>query len=482
MKLTALLGGLTIFPAPQSVPRFPALGPTTSRSVRTNNMLINPPGHPPVPHLDEVTTSSFNISNVQAEVLIVDPTGFKKLMNMVIPTISTVDIMLDMSTQPSASLNMAFSQTGLHKLGIQDNLNDTVFSGGQFADAPNLAESTNTWVSQFKGTSIHGVYITASDSSNSLMQQNSALQTVLGTTIQVVYSIQGQARPGDQAGHEHFGFLDGISQPTIEGFGTPLPGQVTVPAGKLLLNREQDQMTRPSWTIDSSFVAFRQLKQLVPEFNTFANDHPASIPGMSQAQAAELTQARMMGRWKSGAPVDLAPLFDDPVLGADPTRNNNFNYTHPGFNSSSDQIHCPFSAHIRKNVPRTDLDPIDLAHHILRSGIPYGPEVTEVEQQSGQTMMERGLLFLAVQSNIASGFQFLQKAWMNNPEFVKHKSVLPGLDPVMGQNNGSARFTTGLDPMNPEGNTTLPMQFVVSRGGEYFFMPSLSALRHIISS
>ncbi|GJJ09329.1 hypothetical protein Clacol_003551 [Clathrus columnatus] len=482
MKLSALLGGLTIFPTPQSVPKFPALGPTATRSVRTNNMLINPPGHPPTPHINAVTTSSFNISDVQAEVLIVDAAGFKRQMNMVIPTISTVDIMLDTSTQPTATFNMALSQSGLDKLGIHDNLNDTIFSGGQFADAPNLAELTDTWVSQFKGTSIHGVYITASDASDSLMQQNSAVQTVLGTTISVVYSIQGQARPGDQAGHEHFGFLDGISQPTIEGFGTPLPGQAVVPAGTLLLGREQDLMTRPSWATDSSFVAFRQLKQLVPEFNTFANDHPASISGMSQAQAAELTQARMMGRWKSGAPVDLAPLFDDPALGADPMRNNNFNFSHPGFNLSSNQVHCPFSAHIRKNVPRTDLNPIDVGHHILRSGIPYGPEVTEVEQQSGQTMLERGLLFLAVQSNIGAGFQFLQKLWINNPDFVGPKSVKPGLDPIMGQISGSARFTIGLDPMDPEGNTTLPMQFVISRGGEYFLMPSLTALRHIINS
>lgn len=75
-----------------------------------------------------------------------------------------------------------------------------------------------------------------------------------------------------------------------------------------------------------------------------------------------------------GAPVYKAPVFDDPELGSDPNRNNDFNYTHPGLNSSDDQTRCPFSAHIRKTAPRADLSPVDLKHHIIRGGIPYGKE------------------------------------------------------------------------------------------------------------
>lgn len=75
-----------------------------------------------------------------------------------------------------------------------------------------------------------------------------------------------------------------------------------------------------------------------------------------------------------GAPVDLSPLKDDPSLGADATRNQNFTFDHPeikGFNLASDQTRCPFSAHIRKTHPRADLVSNVT---ILRSGIPYGPE------------------------------------------------------------------------------------------------------------
>ena len=75
-----------------------------------------------------------------------------------------------------------------------------------------------------------------------------------------------------------------------------------------------------------------------------------------------------------GAPVDLAPLFDDPALGADPNRNNDFTYAHSGEDIQSDQTRCPFSAHTRKTAPRADFNPVNTQNHIIRAGIPYGPE------------------------------------------------------------------------------------------------------------
>jgi deferrochelatase/peroxidase EfeB len=76
-----------------------------------------------------------------------------------------------------------------------------------------------------------------------------------------------------------------------------------------------------------------------------------------------------------GAPIDLAPLKDDIALANDPRRNNNFNYTHPGKDFRSNQEDCPFSAHVRKTRPRADLgSPENVPNHIIRAGIPYGPE------------------------------------------------------------------------------------------------------------
>lgn len=96
-----------------------------------------------------------------------------------------------------------------------------------------------------------------------------------------------------------FGFLDGISQPAVEGVDTkPNPGQETVPQGIILLGRDQDSDTRPPWALDGSFLSFRYLSQLVPEFNAFLKKNP--VPGMPADEGSEFTGARMVGRWKSG--------------------------------------------------------------------------------------------------------------------------------------------------------------------------------------
>lgn len=59
---------------------------------------------------------------------------------------------------------------------------------------------------------------------------------------------------------------------------------------------------------------------------------------------ADILGARLVGRWKSGAPLRITPLVDDPELAADPMRNNKFK-----FNPDSQEI-CPFAAHIRTSL------------------------------------------------------------------------------------------------------------------------------------
>lgn len=105
-----------------------------------------------------------------------------------------------------------------------------------------------------------------------------------------------------------------------------------------------------------------------------------------------------MRRWRTGAPVDLAPLADDPSLGADPSRNNNFRYDEDPLS----QTRCPFAAYTRKTNPRADLDFVPSSsafalenRHIIRRGIPFGPEVSADEAASCKTTMKRGLLFMA---------------------------------------------------------------------------------------
>ncbi|KAJ7138453.1 fungal peroxidase [Mycena crocata] len=473
-------------------------GPVAPR--RKSSLLINPDAQPDLPTAQAATAAAsaanLNLDDIQGDVLIgmkknkelfyffsiANATAFKpKLASDILPLITSTTQLLSVSTQPITAVNIAFSQSGLTALAITDNLGDSAFRAGQFSDrnALNDPGSTN-WVPEFAGTGIHGVILFASDTEGNINDEVAKVESALGSSITKVYSLQGAARPGSEAGHEHFGYQDGVSNPSVSGFtATPMPGQSVVDSGTILLGETGDFVTRPPWAKDGSFLVFRQLKQLVPEFNEFLTANPIVAPGLTSQQGSDLLGARMVGRWKSGAPIDLSPMTDDPALGADPTRNNDFTFAHPDSVLNTNQTRCPFSAHIRKTRPRADLGtPEETSHHIMRAGIPYGPEVSDDEASSGTTSTERGLAFVSYQSNIGQGFRFIQQVWANSANFV-HGGV--GADPIIGAAAGAQRVVTGLDPTDFTRPVTLTTDFVVSRGGEYFFTPSLSAIAKTLS-
>ncbi|KAJ7512499.1 fungal peroxidase [Mycena galericulata] len=463
---------------------------------RATSILINPPAQPDLPTVGaaEVAASTvgLNLTDIQGDILIgmkknkelflffsiANATAFKaKLKSVILPLVTSTTQIINVAAQPNTALNIAFSHTGLLALNVSDTLGDPLFSVGQAVNASNLGDpGTTNWVPQFVGTSIHGVILLASDTVDNINSTLASLQSKLGNSITEIYSLQAEARPGAEQGHEHFGFLDGISNPAVVGFQPPLPGQAVVSTGEILVGETGDPVlsSRPAWAKDGSFLVFRQLKQLVPEFNKFLTDNPIHVPALTPKQGSDLLGARMVGRWKSGAPVFLSPFVDDPALGADRYRNNNFTYAEPGQTvaNSTDQTKCPFSAHIRKTRPRADLglpENQTSTHHIVRGGIPYGPEVSAAEAASNTTETERGLAFVCYQSDIGQGFEFLQEKWANNVNFV-HPNT--GFDPIIGIYPLLSRVVNGLDPTN---------NFVVSRGGEYFFSPSLSAIANALS-
>ena len=145
--------------------------------------------------------------------------------------------------------------------------------------------------------------------------------------------------------------------------------------------------------------------------NTAANSSELALSGAGRAVSSYCSRSSNVNwilkeLWRAGAPIDISPTKDDPALGADPNRNDNFRYAFPGDQQTQDR--CPFAAHTRKTNPRADLGSTE-PHRIIRSGIPFGPEVSADEAASGKTHSERGLLFVAYQSNIANGFEFIQE-------------------------------------------------------------------------
>jgi Dyp-type peroxidase family len=431
---------------------------------------------------------------------ITNPIEFRKRLQQIIPLITTTTQALadtaaiqkhksfgNINLLNIVGTNIAFSHTGLNTLGITDDLNDQFFTAGQLADAsnnfanqglsdPGVVTGTKTdpaWDPAFKQNTIHGCFLITGDSKLTILERFLEIEAILAGTVKDLIIVDGNVRPGAEAGHEHFGFQDGISQPPIIGFREPNTGEIATAPGIILIGEPGDTTSRPAWAKDSSFLVFRKLRQFVPEFNHFLSQNPIKDPGLTPAQGSELLGARLVGRWKSGAPIDRDPTADNLDDADDPNKVDDFDYS-----DDPTGLRCPMAAHLRKMNPRNGAV-VPLAavqqRRIIRQGIAYGPEVDIVEAHSAKTIHDRGLLFTCYQSNIGLGFHFLQNTWADNPNFPRTND---GFDAIIGQNVNDPRSITGTDPQNLTASLSLPKQdFVVPLGGEYFLSPSLSALK-----
>ncbi|KAI1110097.1 hypothetical protein F5Y14DRAFT_430250 [Nemania sp. NC0429] len=395
----------------------------------------------------------------------------------------------------NSGVNIGFSQKGLDALGITDDIGDDGFKNGMLADAADLQDDLADWDHNFK-KEIHGVIVATANNENVLERTFNDIKKIFqvghkDATIAEVTFLAGHTRPGSESGHEHFGFNDGLSQPAVKDVDAGVvsePSEKPVRQGVILLGREGDAVKRPSWALDGSFLAFRYLKQLVPEFDAFLEANALDVPfarAPGDPTGAELLGARLVGRWKSGAPIDLTPLRDDPALA---TRED-FRF------DPRNQERCPFAAHIRKTNPRSDLDDFGGTelHRILRRGIAYGPEVTTEEKRakrsSDDEKLERGLLFVCYQSNLKQGFQFQQKKWSNEKTFppktgsdVVPPVAEPGIDPIIGVGNPREMVGASPNPAAANQTTNFMAKWVIPRGGEYFFSPSIPALRNTFAA
>ncbi|KAJ3556947.1 hypothetical protein NM688_g1742 [Phlebia brevispora] len=278
------------------------------RHSRSTPLLTVFPGQGALPALEDIvnlnaTNGTFlPVDNIQGDILsgmkkvseifyffhINDALAFKSAMQSYIPNITSLATLVgDPSSQPLAFVNIAFSQSGLIKLGIHEDLGDAQFSEGQFADAAYLGDDISQWEAPFKGTNIHGVFLIGSNQSAYTAEYADDIPSIFGSSISQVYRIDAAARPGSEFGHEHtdFGFVDGLAQPAVAGFATTVyPGQTVVPPGIILCNRPGDNVSRPRWALDGTFMAFRKLQQKVPEFNQWTLDNAV------QDRALNLTQ------------------------------------------------------------------------------------------------------------------------------------------------------------------------------------------------
>jgi Dyp-type peroxidase family len=278
----------------------------------------------------------------------------------------------------------------------------------------------------------------------------------------------------EAGGMEHFGFVDGKSQPILKGtadaerypesihltelgefvFGYP-DGDHTMAKGPKL--RDYEDFGR-----NGTYVVFRQLEQHVATFWRTMDEKTRSRRGIDDPIAADQLASKIVGRQQDGTPLVPYGHRDD----------NEFDFTNDPHGYG-----CPVSAHIRRANPRGSLavEPAAIAqrnrHRLLRRSRLYGTKVEPPHRRHADPY--RGLLFLALNSDFERQFEFISQNWINSSGFSGLESER---DPLVGRDEGR-RFTVPGLPARTQ-ISGLP-HFVVVKGGEYFFLPGIKALKYL---
>ncbi|HEX6292303.1 MAG TPA: hypothetical protein VFZ66_24155 [Herpetosiphonaceae bacterium] len=275
----------------------------------------------------------------------------------------------------------------------------------------------------------------------------------------------------------HFGYADGIAQPTIQGVPpTMVPDhQDVVPLSQFLLGYPGgiSDTGADAKTLElqqnGSFAAFRVLEQDVDGFDRFLTANES--PSMSR----ELLAAKLCGRWRNGVPLVLSPDTDAPEPPITLATINNFDY----FDQDPDGVRCPVGSHIRRTNPRDDIiQGVVSLHRIVRRAMPYGPPYNPSQPNDG---VARGLVGLFINASLKYQFEFVMQNWVNGSEFddLNKPDGTPTRDGLLGNNSPDDSYFT---IPNKDGSSTIIKgfaRFVTTRGGAYLFLPSISALRSL---
>jgi Dyp-type peroxidase family len=326
--------------------------------------------------------------------------------------------------------------------------------------------------------------------------------------------------------NEHFGFRDGIGNPVFDGQlegreerSDAIGGGKLLPDGRwrplatgefLLGYADESQEIPPApapveFVRNCTFMVYRKLHQNVASFRRYIDEtaalyqaHCGIPPGDEGArEARETIMAKMAGRWRNGVPLMAAPTYreaqefwerykkaqqsGDQATGAALLRQfNDFKYR-----DDPDGIRCPMTSHVRRTNTRDMLDPesdaktrtgssLNDRRRILRRGLPYGAVPPDGASDDG----DHGILFIAFCASLFRQFELVQQQWIQyGLDFNAGNDTCP----LAGQHGADAKFVIPVDPQSgraPFICSGLP-QFVTTRGGGYFFVPSITALRMI---
>lgn len=426
---------------------------------------------------------------------------------------------LETSGSTDTRLQVAFSSGGLARLGLRQEDRETFpleLQQGMASRAHALGDDerdVERWEYGNRDRPVHVLlllYARTEDTLSKLAAE--ATQEAERFGLEHTFSQDTLRYEDKDRIFEHFGFRDGLVQPTISGDeavpgrgedGTPgADPSNPVPLGEVVLGQANGygyrtigpnvpaEMDRGGHLLEflsegrkdlgahGSYLVFRKLEQDVAGYWN-AMERSAKALGVGE----EWLAARMVGRWKNGSSVVAHP--DEP--GPAPDRDT------PGLSFAADRHghRCPIGAHIRRTNPRDSLGEDTEAslklvarHRLHRRGRVYGPRCADLKKDDGQ---KRGLVFITVGSSIRRQFEFVQNLWMTNTCFNGlHGEDDPVVGPRAPQFFGdcSGKHGQQLSPFTLPGvpvRTVVPdlPRFVTTRGGDYFFLPSRRALRFL---
>jgi Dyp-type peroxidase family len=376
-------------------------------------------------------------------------------------------------------VTVGFTWNGLRALGLTETSLTTFpeeFRQGMAARADILGltgtNHPNHWVGDLASPNLHAIAILfARDiAERERCRQEHARYLIQCEGVELLSSLDLEAIPPFDCAHEHFGYRDRLSQPVIEGTGVePTPGSgPPIKPGEFFLGYPDEEgtstgMPKPEiLSHNGSYVAYLRMEEHVGAFRDFLQEH-----GQTPEQQ-ELVAAKLMGRWRSGAPLVLAPDQDDPHLGADLQRNNDFSYAHADPHGYA----CPLGAHIRRMNPRDTAVNMNRRKMIRRGGT-YGPALPEGAPDDG---IERGIAAFVGCASLVRQFEFAMNVWANDPNFHELGNER---DPICGTQDGTLDMSIPKRPIRKK-IRGLPA-FTTIRGGAYFFLPGIKALRYVAS-
>ncbi|MRH91343.1 peroxidase [Nocardia sp. SYP-A9097] len=374
-------------------------------------------------------------------------------------------------------VSVAFTWTGLRALGVPDDALASFpeeFRQGMAARAGVLGDTganhPEYWIDGTAGDELHAIVILfardAAERDRQVAEHNALIADCPGVTV--LSSLDLEALPPLGYAHDHFGYRDRLSQPVIENTGEePTPGSgAPLKAGEFILGYDDESgppMEQPQPEVlsrNGTFMAYRRLREHVGLFRDFLAEQAETV------EEQELVAAKLMGRWRSGAPLVLAPDADDPELGADMRRNNDFNYKQQDPHGYA----VPLGSHIRRMNPR-DTGVNIQRRRMIRRGATYGSHLPEGTPDDGA---DRGIAAFILCASLVRQFEFAQNVWVNDKSFHELGNER---DPIIGNQDGTLEYKIPKRPIRKTIKGIPAFTSVV--GGAYFFLPGLRALRYL---